>query len=73
MTIFIADLIFGRRHGRPRSRPSPAARLLARLRPDAAARPPSEAVQQAAAGPQLDTGPALTRRAAKEGRPALRP
>jgi hypothetical protein len=69
MTTFIADFIFGKRDRRPRSRPSPAQRLLAQFRPSA---PPHDAHPPERA--QIDTGPALSRRtaAAEDGRPALR-
>jgi hypothetical protein len=70
MTTFIADFIFGKRDRRPRSRPSPAQRLLAQFRPSA---PPHDA--RPAEPARIDTGPALSRRTApaEDGRPGLRP
>jgi hypothetical protein len=63
MTTFIADFIFGKRDRRPRSRPSPARRLLAQLRMPA---PPRTEPAPAETRPaQTETGPALTRRAAR--------
>jgi hypothetical protein len=62
MATFIADFIFGKRDQRPRSRPSPAQRLLSHLR--APARPQPDAAPAEAHAAQTDTGPALARRAA---------
>lgn len=73
MTTFIADFIFGKRDRRPRSRPSPAARLMARLRPAA---PPHDAPSAAGIGQtHFDTGTPLVQRAVpgKDRRPGLRP
>lgn len=73
MTTFIADFIFGKRDRRPRSRPSPGARFLSRLRPG---NPPQDAPPAAEIAPaRIDSGPALSRRTAKaeDGRPGLRP
>jgi hypothetical protein len=73
MTTFIADFIFGKRDRRPRSRPSPAARLMARLRPTL---PTREAASAAEIGPTpIDTGPPLVQRAVpgEDRRPGLRP
>jgi hypothetical protein len=73
MTTFIADFIFGKRDRRPRSRPSPAARLMARFRP---AMPPQDAPGAAATAPSgIDTGPLLAQRTVpgKDRRPGLRP
>jgi hypothetical protein len=60
MTTFIADYIFGKRDGRPRSRPSPAERLLAHLR--APARLQRDAAPGDARSTQTDTGTPLPRR-----------
>jgi hypothetical protein len=70
MTTFIADFIFGKRDRRPRSRPSPAERLMDRLRPPA---PPQE--KRPPDPLRIDTGPALSRRPVpeKDARPGLRP
>jgi hypothetical protein len=73
MTTFIADFIFGKRDRRPRSRPSPAARLMARLRP---ALPPQDAPGTAGTAPSgIDTGPLLAQRPAPgaDRRSGLRP
>jgi hypothetical protein len=55
MTTFIADYIFGKRDRRPRSRPSPAQRLLAHLR--APARPQTDAAPAEAPSAHTDAGP----------------
>jgi hypothetical protein len=55
MTTFIADYIFGKRDQRPRSRPSPARRLLANLR--APARPQTDAAPAETQAAPTDTGP----------------
>ena len=70
MTTFIADFIFGKRDRRPRSRPSPAQRLMARLSPSA---PPQE--KRPPEPLRIDTGPALSRRPLhdKDAPPGLRP
>jgi hypothetical protein len=73
MTIFIADFILGNRKRRARSRPSPAARLIAQLRPSR--RIEGETIPSEAPAPRIDTGPILTRRAdaVEDDRPSLRP
>jgi hypothetical protein len=65
MTTFIADYIFGKRDQRPRSRPSPARRLLAQLR--TSARPQADAAPAEANAPQTDTGPSMARNARPRG------
>jgi hypothetical protein len=73
MTVFIADFIFGKRDRRPRSRPSPAARLMARLRP---AVPQQDAAGAPCGAPSsIDTGSPLVKRPvpAQDLRPGLRP
>jgi hypothetical protein len=65
MTTFIADYIFGKRDQRPRSRPSPARRLLAQLR--ASARPQTDAAPAEAHAAQADTGTAIARTAGPRG------
>jgi hypothetical protein len=63
MATFIADFIFGKRDQRPRSRPSPAQRLLSHLR--APARPQPDAAPAEAHAVQADTGTALSRRSTR--------
>jgi hypothetical protein len=63
MTTFIADFIFGKRDQRPRSRPSPAQRLLSHLR--APARPQVDPAPAEAHAVQTDTGPALASRSTR--------
>lgn len=73
MTTFIADFVFGKRDRRPRSRPSPAARLMARLRPAMTAQDAPGAADTAPT--PIDAGASLARRAApgEDRRPGLRP
>ena len=72
MTTFIADFIFGKRDRRPRSRPSPAARLMARIRASVL---PDDASTAGTAPTSLDTGTPLVQRAnpGEDRRPGLRP
>ena len=73
MTTFIADFIFGKRDRRPRSRPSPAARLMARFRP---AVPQQDAAGASrGASSSIDTGSPPEKRPvpAQDLRPGLRP
>ena len=63
MATFIADFIFGKRDQRPRSRPSPAQRLLAHLRAPARTQPDVLTPETHAA--QTDTGQTLARRTAR--------
>lgn len=66
MATFIADFIFGKRDQRPRSRPSPAQRLLGHLR--ASVRPQPQVVATEVSS-EADTRGALARSATRSRAP----